>query len=405
MKIKTEVNILATEQLLYPQEQLMKVRKGQCQLTIGLPKEMEDIENRICLTPEAVAVLVNNGHQISVETGAGSKAKFTDREYSEAGARIVYGHEEIFANSDIILKVDPPTVEEINAMKPGRTVISALQMAKLHSEYCKEINKKKIVGIAYEFLEDKAGGKPVVKSMSEIAGSAVMLIAAEYLTTRNGLGVVLGGVTGVPPTKVVILGAGTVAEFAARTALGLGAEVKVFDQHLYRLRRLKHNLGMQLYTSALDTATLRKELRDADIVIGSLRPEEGASCVVTEEMVSEMKPNAVVIDVSIDQGGTFETSTITNHLNPIFRKYDVIHYCVPNIPSRVARTATISLSNIFTPILLQIAEVGGVEDMIRQKEWFMNGVYSYKGYLTNSIIAKRFQENFKDINLLVPRRF
>lgn len=405
MKIKTEVNILATEQLLYPQEQLLKIRKGQCQLSIGLPKETEDIENRICLTPEAVAVIVNNGHQVCVETNAGSKAKFSDREYSEAGAKIVYSHEEIFTQSDIILKVDPPTPEEIQVLKPGRTIISALQMAKLQTDYCKELNKKKITAIAYEFLEDKAGGKPVVKSMSEIAGSAVLLIAAEYLTTHNGLGVVLGGVTGVPPSKVVILGAGTVAEFAARTALGLGAEVKVFDQHLYRLRRLKHNLGMQLYTSALDNATLRKELSTADIVIGSLRPEEGASCIVTEEMVSEMKPNAVIIDVSIDQGGTFETSVITNHLQPIFKKFDVIHYCVPNIPSRVARTASISLSNIFTPILLQIAELGGIEDMIRQKEWFMNGVYSYKGHLTNSVIAKRFQESYKDINLLIPRAF
>jgi alanine dehydrogenase len=399
MKVKTELGVLVKEQFLYPQEQLMKVRKDQCQLCIGIPKELDGIENRICLTPEAVALIVNNGHIVQMESGAGNNAKFSDREYSEAGAKIQYDRKEVFA-SDIILKVDPPTMEEISYMKPGKTLISALQMAKLDPEYITEINKKRITGIAYEFLEDKAGGKPVVKSMSEIAGSAVMLIAAEYLTTKNGMGVILGGVTGVPSTKVLILGAGTVAEYAARTAIGLGAEVKVFDRHLYRLRRLKLNVGLQLYTSAIDTINLRKELKEADVVIGSLRAEEGSACVVTDEMVTEMKPNSIVIDVSIDQGGCFETSSITNHLNPVFRKYDVIHFCVPNIPSRVARTASISLSNIFAPILLQIAETGGVESMIHYKEWFRNSIYSYKGYLTNPIMAKKYNESYKDIKLL-----
>lgn len=399
MKVKSELGVLLKEQILYPKEQLLKVRKDQTQLYIGIPKELDGIENRVCLTPEAVALIVNNGHVVQLESGAGNNAKYTDREYSEAGAKIVYDRQEVFS-SEIVLKVDPPTMEEISFMKPGKTLISALQMAKLDQEYIKEINKKRITGIAYEFLEDKGGGKPVVKSMSEIAGSAVMLIAAEYLTTKNGMGIILGGVTGVPSTKVMILGAGTVAEYAARTAIGLGAEVKVFDRHLYRLRRLKLNVGLQLYTSAIDAITLRKELREADVVIGSLRAEEGSSCLVTEEMVAEMKPNSIVIDVSIDQGGCFETSSITNHVNPVFRKYDVIHFCVPNIPSRVARTASISLSNIFAPILLQIAESGGVESMIHHKEWFMNSIYSYKGYLTNPIMAKKYNESYKDIKVL-----
>jgi alanine dehydrogenase len=400
MKMKSDVGLLVQEQMLYPQEQLMKIHSSQCQLLIGLPKEEDGIENRICLTPQAVALLVNNGHQIQIETGAGLNASFTDREYSEAGAKIVYDRKEVFS-SDIVLKVDPPTVEEINYMRPGKVVISALQVAKLEASFIKEMNKRRVTGIAYEYLEDKGEGKPVVKSMSEIAGSAVMLIAAEYLTTQNGMGVILGGVTGVPSTKVIILGAGTVGEYAARTALGLGAEVKVFDHHLYRLRRIKHDLDLQVYTSTMDIPTLRKELRDADVVIGSMRPEEGVACLITEEMVSEMKPNAVIIDVSIDQGGTFETSRITNHKNPVFKKYDVIHYCVPNIPSRVARTASISLSNIFSPILLQIARNGGVDEMIRHKEWFKNGIYTFKGHLTNLHLAKKFNESYKDIHLLI----
>lgn len=388
---------------LYPQESLMRIKQKNAQLTIGIPKELDSTEKRVCLTPEAAALLVNNGHIVSIESGAGTKANFLDREYNEAGARILYSHQEVFESS-IILKVNPPTTEEIQYMKSGQTLISALQMAQLSSGYLDIINKKRINAIAFEFIEDREGSKPVVKAMSEIAGSTAMLIAAEYLSSYNGMGVILGGVTGVPPTQVVILGAGTVAEYTARTAIGLGAEVKVFDQHLYRLRRLKEHLGMQLYTSTINTVSLRKELKEADVVIGSLRPEDGA-CIITEEMVAEMKPNSVIIDVSIDQGGCFETSTLTSHDNPVYRKYDVIHYCVPNIPSRVARTASTALSNIFTPILLKIADVGGVEEMIYAKKGFKNGVYSYKGCLTNILLSKRFNIPYKDIHLLLASQF
>ncbi|MDF2457383.1 MAG: pntA [Cytophagaceae bacterium] len=388
---------------LYPQESLMRIKQKNAKLTIGIPKELDSTEKRVCLTPEAVALLVNNGHIVSIESGAGTKANFLDREYNEAGARILYSHQEVF-ESNIILKVNPPDSEEIQYMKSGQTLISALQMAQLSSGYLDIMNKKRINAIAFEFIEDREGSKPVVKAMSEIAGSTAMLIAAEYLSSYNGMGVILGGVTGVPPTQVVILGAGTVAEYTARTAIGLGAEVKVFDQHLYRLRRLKEHLGMQLYTSTINTVSLRKELKEADVVIGSLRPEDGA-CIITEEMVAEMKPNSVIIDVSIDQGGCFETSTLTSHDNPVYRKYDVIHYCVPNIPSRVARTASTALSNIFTPILLKIADVGGVEEMIYAKKGFKNGVYSYKGCLTNILLSKRFNIPYKDIHLLLASQF
>ncbi len=382
----------------------MKVKENVMVLNIGIPKETESGENRICLTPEAVSILVNNGHEVVIESGAGSTPKLSDRDFSDAGAKIVYSPEEVFS-SDIVLKVDPPTIEQLGMMKVGKTLISALQVGKLQPDFLKAVNDRKITALAYEYIEDKEGGKPIVKSMSEIAGSTVMLIAAEYLNSNNGKGVIIGGITGVPPTKVVILGAGTVAEYAARAAIGLGAEVKLFDNHIYKLRRLKHNLGQQLYTSTIDSVTLLNEMKRADVVIGSLRSDEPNSFVVSEEMVAQMRPNSIVIDVSIDQGGCFETSKITSHKNPIFRKFDVIHYCVPNIPSRVARTATIALSNIFTPMLLQISKRGGVDGMIYSKEWFMKGVYTYKGNLTSPNLARKFNMSYKDLELLIAARF
>ncbi|QHT67529.1 alanine dehydrogenase [Rhodocytophaga rosea] len=400
--LKPGLQDLAKQGALYPQEALLEVKKGGKQLSIGIPRELDAYENRVVLTPESTAILVQNGHQVQVETGAGEASKFSDREYSDAGANIVYSAREAF-ESDLILKVDPPTPVEIGYIKPGKALISALQMAKLTPEYITAVNAKKITAVGFELIQDKVGGMPVVRAMSEIAGSTVMLIAAEYLNSvNNGRGIILGGITGVPPTKVVILGAGTVAEFAARTALGLGAEIKIFDKHIYKLRRIKYAIDHQAYTSTIDnTYMLGEAISRADVVIGAIRAEEGRSpCVVTEEMVSTMKPDSVIIDVSIDQGGCFETSEITTHKNPIFKKYDVIHYCVPNIASRVARTATTAFSHIFTPFLLQIGNSGGIDEMIFANKWFMKGVYSYKGSLTNEHIARKFNMKYKDMSLL-----
>jgi alanine dehydrogenase len=400
--LKPGLQDLAKQGALYPQEALMEVKKSNKQLCIGIPKEMDAYENRIALTPDSTSVLVRNGHQVIIETGAGDASKFSDNEYSEAGASIVYSAKEAY-QADIILKVDPPTPVEISYIKPGKTLMSALQMAKLMPEYITALNAKKITAVGFELIQDKVGGMPVVRAMSEIAGSTVMLIAAEYLNSvNNGRGIILGGITGVPPTKVVILGAGTVAEFAARTAIGLGAEIKIFDKHIYKLRRIKYAIDHQAYTSTIDnTYILGEAISRADVVIGAIRAEEGRSPnVVTEEMVSRMKPNSVIIDVSIDQGGCFETSEITTHKNPVFKKYDVIHYCVPNIASRVARTATTAFSHIFTPFLLQIGNSGGIDEMIFANKWFMKGVYAYKGSLTNEHIAKKFNMKYKDMSLL-----
>jgi alanine dehydrogenase len=397
---------LAKESKLYPQEALMKAKTNKANLFIGIPRETSFQENRVALTPEGVSLLTGNGHEIWIESGAGAATKFTDKDFSDAGAKIIYSKGEVF-HADIILKVEPPTVDEISLIKTNRVLISALQLGNQNSEYLNALNKKKLTALAYELIEDKAGGMPAVRAMSEIAGSTVMLIAAEYLSNvNNGKGIILGGITGVPPTKVVILGAGTVAEYAARTAIGLGADIQIFDNHLYKLRRLKHALGQQVYTSTFNNVLLSEALRQADVVIGAIRAEKGKNrYVVTEEMVSMMKPGSVIIDVSIDQGGCIETSKITTHNKPIFTKYGVIHYCVPNIASRVARTATTALSNIFTPIFFQAGEEGGLEDMIFNNSWLMKGVYAYNGNLTNPYIARKFNMKHKELNLLLAARF
>ncbi len=405
-KHRPGIKELAKGSRLYPQESLMQVKKNPKSLFIGIPKETSFQENRLAITPEGVNLLVNNGHEIWVEAGAGKESKYSDKEYSDAGAKIVYSEEEIF-KADIILKVEPPTMEEIGYIDPGKALISALQLGNQSPQYLKALNNKKITALAYEFIEDKVGGMPAIRAMSEIAGSTVMLIAAEYLSTvHNGKGIILGGITGVPPTKVVILGAGTVAEYTARAALGLGVDISIFDNHIYKLRRLKHALGQQVYTSTFNNVLLNDILKQADVVIGAIRPEKGRNrCVITEDMVAQMKPGSVIIDVSIDQGGCIETSEITTHNNPVFTKYGIIHYCVPNIASRVSRTATTAFSNIFTPMLLQVAEEGGIDAMIFNNKWFMKGVYTYNGHLTNQHIARKFNMQSKDLNLLIAARY
>ena len=405
IEISSEVKALTSEALL-PKEQLLEVQTKRKGFSICVPREIQMQENRLCLTPEATALLVNNGHEVCIEAGAGTGAKFKDNLYSEAGAKICYSPEELYKSGDVILKVTPPSLEEIEMIEQGSTLISALQLSQLKGDYFTAVNKKKITAVAFEMIEDVVGSMPIVRAMSEIAGNTVLLIAAEYLNSRNnGRGIIMGGVTGVPPTKIVIIGAGTVGEYAARTALGLGAEVKVFDNHLYKLRRMKQRLGNMLFTSTIDYANLSDALKRADVVIGAIRAEDGLTpCVVTEEMVSTMKSDSIIIDVSIDQGGCFETSRMTTHTEPVFKKYDVIHYCVPNIASRVAHTATTALSNILTPMLIRGAELGGMEDLIFTKDWFMKGVYCFKGSLTNKNIARMLNMRHKDLALFKMAR-
>ncbi len=397
---------LAKESSLYPQEKLMPVRQGKYSFVIGMPNEISMQECRITLTPDAVGLLVNNGHEVWIEANAGESSKFSDKDYSEAGAKILYSVEEVY-KAKVILKIEPPTMEEIELMQHGQALISALQLGNQTPAFIKALNKKHITALAYEFIEDKVGGMPIIRAMSEIAGNTVMSIASEYLSSSSGgKGVILGGITGVPPAKVVIIGAGTVAEYAARAAIGLGADIQVFDNHIYKLRRIKHALGRQIHTSTIDTKTLRDSLVQADVVIGALRPEKGRNrYVVTEEMVAQMKPDSIIIDLTIDQGGCVETSVLTSLSKPTFKKFDVIHYCVPNVASRVALTASTALSNIFTPTILRAADEGGLEEMIYSHHWFMKGVYTFKGTLTNEHIGRKFGMKHTDIGLLLAARF
>ncbi len=386
---------------LEPQEMPVSMNSRTQRLFIGVPKENSFQENRIPLTPESVQTLTSNGHRVIVETKAGTGSHFTDKDYSEAGAEIAYDGRQVY-EAEIIVKVAPPTDEEIEMIKMHQILISPIHLPTLKDEYIRKLMAKKVTSIAVEYIKDDSGTYPFVRSMSEIAGSSVMLLAAEYLsTTRNGQGVLIGGISGVPPANVVILGAGVVGEFVARAALGLGATVRVFDNNIYKLMRLQNNLGARIYTSSLYPEVLKRELQVADVAVGAIHSESGRTPIlVTEEMVSHMKHGSVIIDVSIDQGGCFETSEVTTHQNPTFKKYGVIHYCVPNIASRVARTASYAMSNLLSPTLLRSGEIGGFEKMLSHDHASRHGVYIYKGCLTNRHLGEKFNIKHTDIDLL-----
>jgi alanine dehydrogenase len=387
---------------LLPKEEMLEVARKKGNLYVGIPKETSYQERRVALVPETVSLLVANGHRVKVESNAGEGANFTDRDYSEAGAEICHNRDEIF-KCDLIFKVAPPSEEEVELMPGSQTLISALQISIQPKKILKKLMDKKITAIAWDYIRDDSGLFPVVRTMGEIAGTTSVIVAAELLSCFNqGKGLMLGGIAGVQPTEVVVIGAGTVGEYATRAALGLGASVKVFDNSISRLRRLQKDTGTRVYTSVLQPKVLAKALMRADLVIGALRAPLGRTpCVVTEEMIQNMKEGSVVVDVSIDQGGCFETSRVTSHDKPTFTEHGVIHYCVPNIPSRVSRTASFALSNIFSPLLLELGDNGGPEEYIKRDEGFRSGVYIYKGHLTSEVLGKVFDLKYKDIQLLL----
>lgn len=390
----------STSELL-PQEEMLEIQRSKGELFIGLPKETSYQEKRVCLTPDAVNALCQNGHRVLIESGAGLQANFSDKDYSEAGGEITRDTQKVFA-CPIILKVAPPSEEELEMIKPQAILISALQLKTRDKSYCETLAKKRITALAFEFIKDEFGGYPAVKALSEIAGTSSVLIAAEFLSNMSGgNGLMFGNISGVPPVEIVIIGAGTVGEFATRSALGLGASVKVFDSSLTKLRCLQSNVGRPLFTSTLQPKILLKALKRADVVIGAVRGKNRAPVIVTEEMVKKMKKGSVIIDVSIDMGGCIESSVMTSHDNPTVVKHDVIHYCVPNIPSRYSRTASVSISNIFTPYLLQIGEEGGLEPALRIDSGLRNGLYFYHGILTNKSVGEWFDLNHRDPNLLI----
>lgn len=390
-----------TKQQLLPQEEKLEISRQKSELFIGIPKETSHQERRICLTPDAVNSLTYHGHRVMIEAGAGESSSYTDKEYSDAGAEVTNDTKKVFG-CPILLKVGSATLTEISMMNPETIIISTIQLKTREKAYFEALTKKKITAIAFEYIKDEDGTYPAVKSLSEIAGTASILIAAELMITNEfGKGLLFGNITGVPPTEVVILGAGTVAEFAAKTAIGLGANVKVFDNSITKLRRLQNNLNQRIFTSTIQAKSLLKALRRCDVAIGAMRGKERCPVIVTETMVEHMKKGAVIVDVSIDTGGCFETSEVTSHEKPTFIKSNVLHYCVPNIPSRYSKTASLSISNIITPYLLQIAEDGGIECALRYNKSLKNGVYLYHGILTNKAISDWFDLPDNDINLIV----
>ena len=390
---------------LMPKEEMLEVKPNFKQLQIGIPKESSFQENRVSLTPDSVGLLVANGHSVIIEQGAGEAANFSDKQYADKGAEIAFSKDDVF-KAMFILKIEPPTKSELELMHKGQELISAVQMSTQSAEYFKTLNKKNITAFGFEFIKDNQDKLPIVRSMSEIAGSTSLLIAGEYLSNvNNGKGLMLGGISGIMPTNVVVIGAGTVGEYACRTAMGLGSSVIVFDNSVSKLRRLQNNINQRVSTSSIQPKALMKALRRADVVISALRIGDGrVPCIVSEEMVQQMKKGAVVIDVSIDQGGSFETSEVTTHKKPTFIKHDVVHYCVPNIASRVSRTASMAISNILTPILLRISEEGGVENTIRKHECLRNGIYAYKGSNTNEVLSRNFKIPFKDLEQIMATR-
>jgi alanine dehydrogenase len=384
------------------QTETLDVLPKQQRLFIGVPKENTMQENRVALVPHSVATLTAHGHRVVVESGAGVKSKFSDHDFSEAGAEIAHTRDDVF-KADVLLKAAPPTLEEIDLMRPNQVLISPIHLPLLQVEYITKLQKKRVIALAMEYIrDDETGVFPIVNVMSEISGISAILIAADLLaTTRGGKGVLLGGIAGVPPAKVIILGAGVVAEFATRTALGLGAEVRIFDNNVYNLMRLQNLVGRQLHTSVVNPMHLREQLLTADVAIGAVHSAQGRSpMIVSADIIRQMKPGSVIVDVSIDQGGCFETSEMTTHDNPTYEKYGVVHYCVPNIPSRVARTASDAISNILTSLLLK-AETGGVLPLITGQEGLRNGVYTYKGCLTNAYIGERFNLKSTNLDLLI----
>lgn len=386
-------------------EETLDIKPKGAELFIGIPKETSFSENRIALTPEAVSVMVANGHSVVVETKAGHGASYSDNDYSEAGAKIAYDKKEVY-ECDILVKSAPVSEPECELLKYGQYIISPIHLAVMQREILQKMMDKKITALSFENLKDDSGHNPIVRSMSEIAGSAVMLIAGQYLSNaNNGKGVLVGGISGIPPTKVIIIGAGIVGEYAARTALAMGASVKIFDNSIYRLKRLQNNIGGRLWTSVIEPKILAKQLKTCDVAVGALSSTSGRTpIVVTEETVSSMRPGSVIVDVSIDRGGCFETSQVTTHEKPVFKKYDVIHYCVPNIPSGFARTASQAISNVLMPLLLETGEDGGIDNVIWYKINIRSGIYLFKGSLTNFYLSERFDLKYTDLNLLIASR-
>ncbi len=393
---------MSTSSQLLPQEEMLMKKQDSSKFTIGVPKEIVFQEKRVSLVPSAVSLLVDNGHEVIVEKDAGLNASFSNKQYADVGATLVDNASEIF-QCDVVVKVAPATMEEISMMKNRLILVSGLHDSLAEKQYYKALMQKKITALSYVHIRNNTDEHPILHSIAEIVGSTSVLIASHYLAdVKWGRGKMVGGFTGINPTEIVIIGAGTVAESAAKTALGLGAMVKVFDNCISDLRRLQNNIGARIFTSIIQPNVLASALKTADVAIGAHCDNNGkASPMVNESMVQNMKDGAVIIDASIDRGGNFETSEVTNHLNPVYKKYGVTHYCVPNISSRTPHTASYALSNYFAPFLLKMADEGGINPLLMNDVGIRKGIYIYNGKLSFNCIATKFNLPFQDLNLML----
>jgi alanine dehydrogenase len=388
------------EQLM-PQEETLEIYASKNNFIVGILKETDLNEKRTPLSPFGVELLIEQGFTVLFEQGAGQGANFSDLQYSELGAQIIENKADIF-KADILLKISSYTNQEIDLLRKNQLIFSTLNINYLNKEYIQKLIEKKVTAISYELIRDNSGCFPIVKAMSEIAGSASILIAAEILSTNNGgKGEMLGGVVGVKPTEVLVIGAGTAGEYAARTAIGLGASVKIFDSSVSRLRRIQSNLGQKVYTTIIKEKLLANITINSDVVICAFRNKIKNNFILSEDVVKKMKPNSVIIEIGIDNGGVFETSKLTTHQKPTFVKHNVVHYCVPNIPSKVARTATYSISNILAQLVAEFAETANIDSVIKNNQGVRNGVYIFKGILTNEIIGNNLNLPSKNIELLM----
>lgn len=384
-----------------PQELLKEISKISSRLLIGIPRERDQEERRLALTPEAVDMLTDCGHHVLVETGAGLGINYSDNHFSEAGAEIVATPGEVF-QADIILKILPPLPAEVALMKPRTTVLSMIHFNRFTQEAFELMMAKRIHALSYELLADNQRKYPVLNVMSEIEGTAAITIASELLSnTQGGKGILLGGIPGVSPTEVVIIGAGHAGTVATRAALALGASVKVFDEDINKLRTIQQVLGQGLFTSNFHPNVLHNAFRGADVVIGALRYiNTHRRYVIAEELIRSMKKGALVIDLRMSQGGCFETTCCLLPSDPtVFEQYGVLHYCKPDISNRVARTTSMAFSNIFVPLLLRWGDAGSLQSFIKTDEGFRAGVYMYCGKPVNSFVSNHFNLSSNSLDL------
>jgi len=370
-------------------------------MIIGVPKEVKDHESRVGIVPSGVKALVDAGHQVIVETKAGALSSMPDADYQKAGATIAASAADVWTKANMVVKVKEPVESEYQFLRDGLTLFTYLHLAPL-PKLTEALLKGNVTGIAYETIRDRTGGLPLLTPMSEVAGRMSVQVGASYLEKeKGGRGVLLGGVPGVPPAQVAIIGGGVVGTNAAKIALGMGAIVTLIDLNLNRLRELDDIFNGRLYTVASNAFTITKATQHADLVIGGvLIPGASAPKLVTRDMVKGMKEGAVIVDVAIDQGGCIETARPTTHSNPAYVEFGVVHYCVTNMPAAVPHTSTLALTNATYPYVMKLANLGP-QKAIQSDPGLKEGVNTYKGHITYAAVAESQKKDWKLVSDLL----